>query len=339
LNNKGICKATAVLIVMTMLTSCIPAVNAGDWYQIWEEPTGTVVVGVDRTAPQPPPWQDQVYATKLSTGDIYKMRYINDTGVYSVEWNRIGGPGNMFVTAGWAGTLYGRYWGWPGIWGVHRHDYGETWTVIDVFVGEIYGGVYGLFSTKSGDIYSYNEAANTWTKIGGPGKMFAVGFDGIYRLAPDGMSVDGYGEGKFWANISGPIYGGAIEKIYIGGAGDELYATSADTGDIYHHTCGYITMPGIFIPGVGQTPSKKVYVCTWTKIGGPGKMFAVNQVGDLYRLSTDGSIWQYDGTPEQWTKIGAGFGAIYAGGLYGLYATKSTTNDLWYYDAGAIFTP
>jgi hypothetical protein len=333
MSNKGICKATAVLFVMAMVTCCIPAVNAGDWYQIWEEPTGTVVVGVNRGAPKP--WEDQVYATELSTGDIYKM-FIKEfyTGV---EWTKIGGPGKMFVTAGLDGTLYGRSVDWSG---VYRHDYAEEWTQIGS-AEEIYGGVYGLFGTNpdTGDIYSYDEAANTWTKIGGPGKMFAVGFDGIYRLAPDGMSVEGYGEGKFWANISGPIHGGAIEKIYIGGAGDELYATSADTGDIYHHTCEYITVPGMFIPGVGQMPDTTRYLCTWTKIGGPGKMFAVNQAGNLYGLNTAGGIYQYDGTPEQWTNIGAGFDAIYAGGLYGLYATKSTTNDLWYYDTGVAFGP
>ena len=130
--------------------------------------------------------------------------------------------------------------------------------------------------------------------------------------------VFGYGEGEGWVKIAGPIYDGAIEWIYVGGFDDELYAISGDTGDLYNHTCGYLS--------AGE------YVCAWEKIGGPGKMFAVDQGGNLYSLSPDGSgVWHYDGTPMQWTKIGGAAAGIYVGAHNRLYATNPTTFELWEY--------
>jgi hypothetical protein len=314
--NRGICKAVAVLIVAAMVTCCIPHfieevdASGGKWKKIWG-PIDTVVVGVDHTLK---PWDSKsttIYATQLSTEDVYQYQADG-------TWKKIGGPGKMFVTAGLTGKLYALSPDGSGVWRYEGTP--MQWTKIGGAAKEIYGGVCGLFATNpdTGDIYSYSETANSWKKIGGPGKMFAVGFDGIYGLSPDGMKVFGYGEGEEWVEIAGPIYDGAIDSIYVGGAGDELYATSADTGDLYHHTCGYLS--------TGQ------YVCAWEKIGGPGKMFAVDQGGNLYGLSPDGSgVWHYDGTPMQWTKIGEAAADIYVGAPNRLYATNPTTFELWEY--------
>ena len=71
-------------------------------------------------------------------------------------------------------------------------------------------------------------------------------------------------------------------QIYAGGLG--LFATNPTTGDLYH----YLGSP-----------------FQWARVGGPGRMFAVN-AGHLYGLSPDGSgVWQYtgDGTNDSWTPI------------------------------------
>lgn len=316
MSNKGICKAVAVLIVAAMITCCIPHfieevdASGGKWEKIWG-PVGTVVVSVDHTLK---PWDSKsttIYATQLSTEEVYQYQADG-------TWKKIGGPGKMFVTAGLTGKLYALSPDGSGVW---RYDGTPMqWTKIGEAAKGIYGGVFGLFATNpdNGDIHSYSETANSWKKIGGPGEMFAVGSDGIYGLSPDGMDVFGYGEGEEWVKIAGPIYDGAIERIYVGSVDDELYAISGDTGDLYHHTCGYLT------PGQ--------YVCAWEKIGGPGKMFAVDQGGNLYGLSSDGSgVWHYDGTPMQWTKIGGAAADIYAGASNRLYVTNPTTFELWEY--------
>jgi hypothetical protein len=68
---------------------------------------------------------------------------------------------------------------------------------------------------------------------------------------------------------------------------------------------------------------------SWTRIGGPGKTFAAGS--KLFGLSPDGSgVYQYDGTPMHWTKVGGPAAAIFAGSM-GLCATDPNTHDLWRY--------
>lgn len=228
MSNKGICKAVAVLIVVAMVTCCIPhfieEVDASDgrWKKIWG-PVGTVVVGVDLTLK---PWDTRctnIYATQLSTGDIYRYQY-NRT------WKKIGGPGKMFVTAGLTGKLYALSPDGSAVW---RYDGTPMqWTKIGGAAKEIYGCVYGLFATNpdTGDIYSYGETANSWTKIGGPGKMFAVGSDGIYGLSPDGSGVWRYEDIPMqWTQI-----GEAAANVYAG-ASNRLYATNPTTNDLWEY--------------------------------------------------------------------------------------------------------
>jgi hypothetical protein len=96
--------------------------------------------------------------------------------------------------------------------------------------------------------------------------------------------------------------------IYAGGA--ELFAVSPATGDIYRYN------------GVPNS---------WTRIGGPGKMFAADYNGRLYGISPDGgAVFMYTGTPMKWNKIGGAAESIYAGGYEPrVYATIPTTHDLW----------
>jgi hypothetical protein len=143
-----------------------------------------------------------------------------------------------------------------------------------------------------------------WTKVGGPGSMFAVDNKGIlYGLSPNQQEIWQYtGTPGKWTQVGGPAY-----TIYAGGG---LYAIGQIANEIFRYD-------GI--------PDK------WTKIGGPGSMFAVSGKGDLYGLSSDKkSVNQYTGTPWGWVSIGGSANSIYTGGEM-LLSTSPGTNNLWAY--------
>jgi len=101
-----------------------------------------------------------------------------------------------------------------------------------------------------------------WAKIGGPGKMFAVDRKGrIYGVSPDGNGVYRYdGVPMGWTKIADQA-----SAIYTGGCG--LYVVSGANKDIYcFHVLPYL----------------------WSRVGGPGRMFAVDDFGRLFGLSPDG---------------------------------------------------
>jgi hypothetical protein len=293
--------ALTVVVAIFMPFLASKAIGAG-WNKAWG-PVGSVVETGDH----------RIYATKLPEGDIYLY-----TGKPGMKWEMIGGPGKKFVTVG--KNLYGLSPDGSGVW-----RYTGTpmkWDKIGGPASEIYGGGSGLFATnpQTGDIYVYDLVSGGivkkgWMKIGGPGKMFAVG--GVigelaaskyylYGLSPDGKKVFQFNFNTMkWAKI-----GGAASSIYAGS--DKVYATNPTTGDIW----GY-----------------NLVTKQWTKVGGPGKMFAVDDgTGALYGLSPDGgAVWRYTGTPIKWEKIGGPAGSIYTGPFGRLYATSPQTHDLWSY--------
>jgi hypothetical protein len=68
---------------------------------------------------------------------------------------------------------------------------------------------------------------------------------------------------------------------------------------------------------------------SWTKIGTPGRMFAIDGNGRLYGLTPDGqAVYMYNGKPNSWTKIGGPAGQIFAGGPV-LCATSPDNQSLW----------
>jgi len=146
--------------------------------------------------------------------------------------------------------------------------------------------------------------------------MFAVGpadaqQPNLVGLSPDGGGVylliyeaDQQGLTARWEQIGGPA--GAI---YAGEAG--IFASNPDSGDLYAYD---------------GTPM------SWTRIGGPGKTFAV--AGQLYGLSPDSSgVWQYSGTPMQWSQIGGPAQRI-ATGPDQVCAVEPGTHHLLYAVAG-----
>ena len=105
-----------------------------------------------------------------------------------------------------------------------------------------------------------------------------------------------------WVPIGGPATG-----VFVGGNG--LYAR-LQSGDIYRYE---------------GSPNN------WTKVGGPGTTWAVNDT-NIYGLSRDAnSVWQYTGTGTNWTPIGGPAKLLIAGGR-ALYATNPNTGDIYRYE-------
>ncbi len=102
-----------------------------------------------------------------------------------------------------------------------------------------------------------------------------------------------------WTRVSGPV-----EAIYAAGSG--LWATLQGSGNIFTYNLAPMS---------------------WTQVGGPGKMHAVDDAGRMYGLSVDGNaIFRYDGgtgTPWKWTKVGGSAGKIFAGGYGRLIRTPA----------------
>ncbi|MGO4748627.1 hypothetical protein AB4212_08350 [Streptomyces sp. 2MCAF27] len=178
---------------------------------------------------------------------------------------------------------------------------------------EVYAGGAGLFAVNPGtrDIYKYNggTAQGNWSRVGGPGRTFAVTGDHLYGLSPDGGGIyEWTHHGDEWKRI-----GDAATNIYAGGAG--LFATNPQSGDLFKYN--------------GGTGPK-----SWSRVGGPGRTFAVS--GDhLYGLSSDGSgVWEWTGHGDQWKRIGDAATNIYAGGA-GLFATNPQSGDLFKYNGGS----
>ena len=267
------------------------------WKKIWG-PTSYVVASSFS-------WGQDVmtYAVPLTGDGIY--RYDKTPMV----WTKVGGPGKMFAIDDTA-HLYGLS---PDGSGVYRYDGSPMkWTQVGGPAGAIYAGGNSLFATNplNGDLYEYQGTPMKWARIGGPGKMFAVDRKGrIYGVSPDGNGIYRYdGVPMGWIRIADQA-----SAIYAGGCG--LYVVSGANKDIYcFHLVPYL----------------------WTRVGGPGKMFAVDDFGRLFGLSPDGSaVMRYDGAwnaQYKWTQVGGAAGKIFAGGNGQLFATNPQTNDLMSYE-------
>lgn len=162
---------------------------------------------------------------------------------------------------------------------------------------------------------------NSYTWIPGDGGMRArVKVEGLTAsnvlIAADGsyknFNVKPQISKGSWKKIFGPT--GLVVAGYDKSKGvRKIYATDFDTGDIYMF---------------GGKPGG---IINWFKIGGPGKMFVLDNLGRLYGLSPDGSgVYQYTGTGDKWIQIGGPAKEIY-GDVDGVLATNPQTGDLYRY--------
>jgi hypothetical protein len=225
-----------------------------------------------------------VFATDPTSGNI--AQYNASTN----SWTVIGGPGMTFTQSG--GHLYGlspqlnyvaEWNGTPG-----------SWTI--VYSGDvtaIAGGGDGLVATLDfgNDAYVYNGTPGSWTQISGPNLAydgtFAVGDAGIYVLDDIGQVEQWTGSGQNWT-----LLGSLYNNLYVGGASNNVYATSELTGDIQV----YDGSPNV-----------------WTTIGGPGAQFAVSRTA-LYGLAPDSSYVARYLPSTGWNEIGGAAAAIAADG-------------------------
>ncbi|MGW6704035.1 phospholipase A2 [Streptomyces sp. NPDC054956] len=215
------------------------------------------------------PGGDTVYAIEPGRGDISK--YDPETG----RWPVIGGPGTTFAAT--SKHLYGvspdhnlvmEYSGKPGVW----RKVGNR--AQDLFAGPNKN----LYVTNPDDktIHRYDGG---WNVVGGPGATFAVTDKNLFGLTPDHKAVVQHDPGtKKWNPVGGPA--GTIF------AGNTLYATNPDNGDLYK----YRGLPG-----------------KWDRVSGPAKAFATSG-HYLYRLAPDRrSVQKYDGngSNDKWATLGA----------------------------------
>ena len=268
------------------------------WKKIWG-PTSLVVAASVSGKTDP-----VIFAVPTSGDGVY--RYDGTP----MSWTKVGGPGKSFVLDD-QGHLYGLS---PDGSGVYWYTGTPMkWTQIGGPTGSIYAGGGSLFATnpQTGDIYKYQGLPMNWIRIGGPGKTFAVDRKGrLYGVSPDGSGTMRYdGTPTKWTRMSQQ----ATAAIYAGGCG--LYAVGGSNNDVYY--CGLVPL-------------------AWAKVGGPGKMFAVDDLGRLYGLSPDGSgVMRYDGAWNnltKWTKVGGAAGKIFAGGNGRLFATNPQNGELMSYE-------
>jgi hypothetical protein len=274
-----------------------PSPQGSAWKKIWGPTEWVVASSVAGTADL------VIYATPLSGDGIYRY------DAAPMAWSKVGGPGKMFALDD-CGQLYGVFDFGSG---VYRYDGSPMqWTKIGGAAGAIYAGGNFLFATNpdTGNIYQYQGNPMTWTQVGGPGEMFTVDQKGrLYGVSPNGSGIYRYdGTPMHWTRIADQA-----GSIVSGGCG--LYATCGANNDVFCFS---------LVPSL------------WTMIGGPGKMFAVDDGGRLYGLSPDGGgVYRYDGAwnlQHKWTQIGGPAGKIFAGGQGRLFATNPQTKDLMSYE-------
>ncbi len=271
-----------------------PSPSASAWKKIWGPTDNVLASGVVGKTDL------LVFAVPTSGDGIY--RYDGTP----MAWTKVGGPGKMFALDDY-GHLYGLS---PDGGGVFRYNGTPmNWTQVGGPTGAIYAGGAGLFATnpQSGEIWQYSGTPMSWTRIGGPGKMFAVDVKGrLYGVSPDGSAIFRYdGTPMSWTRIQQQSTTG----IYAGGCG--LYATGGSANDLFYFSLA----PNL-----------------WAKVGGGGKMFAVDDTGRVYGLSPDAQgVFRYDGDWKmlsRWTKVGGAAGKIFAGGNGRLFATNPQSGDL-----------
>ena len=195
---------------------------------------------------------------------------------------------------------------------------GAGWTIIGGPASAVYAGTAGVFATDptTGDISEYNGTPGSWTTIGGPGAEFAEGAGHLYGIGPNDAYV---------AEWNGPatggwtIIGGPASQIAAGDAGLVEINTDITETLIYSGTPGDWTQIG---PGaMGVHSGEGIYIdepagldqwtggTTWESIldsGGFSSYYTVQASGSegLF-IQAGGTDYRYNGTPYQWTQIGA----------------------------------
>lgn len=227
-----------------------------------------------------------VFATNLSTGDIYE--YNGTPG----SWTEIGGPGAEFVEGG--GHLYGigpnnAYVAeWNG-------TAGGGWTIIGGPAHQIAAGAAGLVEINADidETLIYDGTPGDWTQIGG-GSLGVYSGDAIYQDEPSGLEQ--WTGGSTWQTI---LDNGGVTEYY-----SVQVASSA----------------GLFVEAAGADYEYDGTPFSWTQIGAfPLLVGAVSRtsvygfdVGSTNTAADDVEV--YSGSGTTWTVIGGPAWQAWPGG-------------------------
>lgn len=256
----------------------------------WEKiggPAGTLYSG-----------EGQLFATNPTTGKIY--HWLGGT-----RWEYFGEPGADFCVTREQGritliglrpdhsAIYERELGWTG-W---QKIGGEAGSIVCADPQGRNGGIVMATNPHTGDLWLNNGlfTLQHWGRIGGPGRQFVANGNSVYGLSPGGQRVMAWTKGNpgtLWTQI-----GNAAGKLYAGGVNIQgvdncpqscvLLATNPHTGGVYGFT----------------------FPTGWSRIGGPGRDFAISHEGIVYGLSPDGTRvfeWngEYDPDETHWDLVG-----------------------------------
>jgi len=183
-----------------------------------------------------------------------------------------------------------------------------------------------LFATDkaTGDLYSYNERSNGWTRASDRAKAFVSSGEGLFRLSSDGMKTSRYVVPENWEILPG---GSALTLI---GGGNKLYSTKSPYKDLYEYTGASFKL---IKDGRG-----KVFAA-----GGCQECSNPDNLGYIYRIAEDGqSVWMYPKSKGElkWEEIGGPASAIYAGAgnlAPSVFAVDPVTGTLWHYKGVAAW--
>ncbi|MBK8261236.1 MAG: hypothetical protein IPK80_07820 [Nannocystis sp.] len=158
----------------------------------------------------------QLFARQSSTGNL--LRYDGSPG----QWTQIGGPAYARYVAG-NGFVAGVS---PDMNQIRRWD-GSAWTQIGGPSNGLLASGSALYSIDrpSGDLYRYDGSPGQWTRIGGPGYMFAAGPGYVVGISSDMKQVWRW-DGGSWAQIGGPARDLAT-------CGQDIYTLKADSAEVY----------------------------------------------------------------------------------------------------------
>jgi hypothetical protein len=222
------------------------------------------------------------------------------------------GLNHMIITSPYSGETY--YTSTPAevkwyVWGssidktnlYYSTDAGLTWTLLagDVATHEgenVYYWIPGAATTK-GRIRAESYAATDY--IAGDGSY------GNFTVEPQVATGN-------WVRISDPV-NMVVAGYDKSGSSRLIFATDKTTGDIFE----FMGVPGS--------------AWNWIQVGHPGAKFVLDRQGKLYGLAVDSqAVYQYSGTPMQWTQIGNAATDIFPD-VDGVCATSPASGDLYRY--------
>jgi hypothetical protein len=247
------------------------------------------------------------YATKRSTGDIYRR-------TSSSGWTKIGGPGRQIMLSPANEVLRLRLNGTA----VEKYQSGTTWSVFfqapsSKRIGQVLRCLDSLCVTykNEGDLYRV-AGTQTATKIGGPGRQWVSTANSLFRLTPAGDEVWKYnGSGTSWTLW----YSGAVSEIAVDG--NDVYTVQTD--------------------GIRVHPAANTFqlITNWLDYAEPRQV--VGNGAYIYILSSNAQlVRRYNAATDTWSTIG-GPAARLSAAAGVLHATNPTTESIWRYN-GSTWT-